>query len=251
MVVIKKFFLVIKDFIEQVSNALQIKKCIVCSGVIMGTYHYDAWGQSAHVSCAVDNCFCCVRIVSSKGKKLTDGRSICEVCKDLIVKNSADINWVDERVLAVLNSVGIIGLPKTPIEIVNKHQLSQLMTNTSSFGDSFGLAKYVSVGSNKQFNIYILDNLPKTFFAGILAHEYMHVWQYQHNINPPKDICEGFCNLGAMAMYQKINTKFSTVLLEQMEKSPDPVYGEGYRKVSSYWQKHQWPATIQKMYTYK
>lgn len=91
------------------------------------------------------------------------------------------------------------------------------MQNNSGAGDIYGLAQYAATGGNKLFKIFILKSLPKTFFAGFLAHEYMHVWQYQHNINPPIDICEGFCNLGSMAMYQKINTKFSTFLLEQMD----------------------------------
>lgn len=242
--------MIIKHYVENLPDLLK-KRCIVCNYIITGSYQYDAWGENAHTSCDIKNCFCCGRILSNKGKQLSDGRFICEICDGSLGQNTADIQWIDERVLAVLKSVGITGIPKTPIEIVQKQKLLHLMSSNSGFGDAYGLAQYTFNGSVKHFNICILEHLPKTFLAGVLAHEYMHVWQYQNNINPPRDICEGFCNLGAMAMYQKINTKLSSVLLEQVEKSPDPIYGEGYRKVRGYWQTHQWAGTIQKMYTYK
>jgi hypothetical protein len=54
-----------------------------------------------------------------------------------------------------------------------------------------------------------------------------------------------------MAIYQKINTKFSSFLLEQMDQNPDSIYGEGYRKVHRFWQKHQWPGVLNKMNNYK
>lgn len=237
------------NIIAQVSDALQIKKCVVCDGVLLGQYGYDSWEQAAHLSCIEGNCFSCGRILNKNHKKLQDGRFICEVCIPSIVANDAAVNWVDQRVRAVLQSVGITNLPKTPIEIVSKQKLIHLQNN-KAMGDTFGLAQYFATGGNKQFKIFVLDNLPKTYFAGILAHEYMHVWQYQHNINPPKEICEGFCNLGAMAMYQKINTKLSAVLLDQMEKSPDPVYGEGYRKVKTIYLNYGWKKTINLMKQY-
>lgn len=239
-----------KDIIAKVSDALQIKKCVVCGDVLFGKYAYDSWGQAAHLSCINGNCFSCGRLLNKNYKKSNDGRFICEFCSSSVVTNIDDISWVDTRVQAVLKSVGITNLPVTPIEIVSKQVLSQ-MHNNNNIGDTFGLAQYTAIGPTKRYKIFILDNLPKTLFAGVLAHEYLHVWQYQNNINPPRDICEGFCNLGSMAMYQKINTKFSAFLLEQMAQNPDPIYGEGYRKVKRYWQKNQWFGTIKKMYMYK
>jgi hypothetical protein len=239
-----------KNIIVQISHALQIKKCVVCDGLLLGQYAFDNWGQTAHLNCFNGNCFSCGRLLNKNHKKLQDGRLICEGCNTSIVANSEDINWVDQRVQAVLKSIGITSIPRTPIELVSKQALIQ-MHNSNSIGDTYGLAQYVAIGSTKQFKIFILDNLPKTFFAGVLAHEYMHVWQYQNDINPPREICEGFCNLGSMAMYQKINTQFSSFLLEQMEQNPDSIYGDGYRKVHRFWQKNQWLETIKKMNNYK
>jgi len=232
--------------LNQLSDVFRVKRCVVCKDPILGQFYTDQWGQAAHTSCKIQNCFCCGRIISPKGKKLADGRDICEFCLTSVVVNQNEIQWVDERILAVLKSVGILGLPKVPTEIVSKSKLKQLMNSQNTgIGDSYGLAQYTAIGSQKQFKIFILDHLPKTFFAGVLAHEYMHVWQYHNNINPPRDICEGFCNLGSMAFYQKINTPLSKILLEQMEKSPDPIYGEGFRKVKRYWDQNGWNSTIQ------
>jgi len=236
----------LNPIINQLSEAFQVKRCIVCNEMILAQYYFDAWEQAAHTSCKIQHCFCCGRIISSNGKLLADGRHTCEFCHSSVVSNQNDIQWVDERILVVLKSVGILGLPKVPIEIVTKSKLNQLMnTQNTGIGDSYGLAQYTTIGSQKQFRIFILDHLPRTFFAGVLAHEYMHVWQYQNNINPPRDICEGFCNLGSMAFYQKINTPLSKVLLEQMEKSPDSIYGEGFRKVKRYWHQNGWNSTLQ------
>lgn len=233
---------------NQFLDAFQVKRCMICKDMIYGQYYTDQWGQAAHTSCGIQNCFCCGRIIFPKEKKMADGRDICECCLTSVVVNQRDIPRVDERILTVLKSVGIVGLPKVPIEIVSKSILNQSMNSQNKgISNSYELTQYTAIGCQKQFKILILDHLPKTFLAGVLTHEYMHVWQYLNNINPPRDICEGFCNLGSMAFYQKINTPLSRVLLEQMEKNPDPIYGEGYRKVKRYWEQNGWNSTVQQI----
>ena len=118
-----------------------------------------------------------------------------------------------------------------------------------------GLAMFnqtINNGKTKTEHIvYILDYMPKFAFAGVFAHELLHVWQNEKGIKPPKDICEGFCNLGSYSVYLDINNEAAKNFINQMEKNPDPVYGEGYRKVKRRLDKYGWQAVIDKIKKYK
>ena len=77
----------------------------------------------------------------------------------------------------------------------------------------------------------MLDNLPKIRFAGVLAHEMLHVWMNEKGIALQPMLTEGFCNVGSYVVYKAINTDMSLHMIKIMEQDPDPVYGNGFRKV--------------------
>ena len=81
--------------------------------------------------------------------------------------------------------------------------------------------------------IYIVEGLHKILFAGVLAHEYLHVWQNERNIKLPSLYCEGFCNLGSYLVYRNISNELSHTLYVRMRDGNDPVYSEGFRQVKS------------------
>ena len=170
--------------------------------------------------------------------------------------NSVGIYWVDKKVRSILTHLGIDDIPRNvPIEIVDSYQLMKIQGNKEIDANQRGLAMFnqtISNGITKtEHKVYILDYLPKFAFAGVFAHEILHVWQNEQGIVAPKDICEGFCNLGSYAVYSDINNPAALQLIDQMEKSPDPVYGDGYRKVKRHFDKNGWKTVIDKIKKYK
>lgn len=75
----------------------------------------------------------------------------------------------------------------------------------------------------------------------------LHLWQYKHQLNPRPEICEGFCNLGSYEVLKSIGTEVALSRITHLEKDPDPIYGEGFRKVKSVYDTGGWQAVITKI----
>ncbi len=242
----------IKEFFLETFDLPKSVNCVICGQDIIGRYTIDSWNQAAHESHKIAFCFSCGRIIVKNSIVLSDGRQLCEFCQPSIVQTIKQIEWVDKKVRGILAKVGIDNIPQNvPIEIIDSYQLMKIQGNTEIDANQRGLAicnKITGNGLTKtEHKVCILDHLPKIAFAGVFAHEILHVWQNEKGISPPTDICEGFCNLGSYAVYSDINNPSALNYIKQMEKSPDPVYGEGYRKVKRYLDKNGWQAVIDKI----
>ena len=115
--------------------------------------------------------------------------------------------------------------------------------------NSHGYTKTIVKRENKkvisiEHSIFILDRLPRLKFEGVLAHELIHVWLNAREIKMPLKDIEGFCNLGAALIYQKDGTANGSSYLKSMSEDSDPVYGDGYRKMSRKLQNIGWKALI-------
>ena len=155
--------------------------------------------------------------------------------------------------LKILQEQGFTDLSDTvPIILVNLNELLEIKG-----GGSRGIKgltdyqySYVTNGAgdivkeNKKYAIYILDKLPKIYFDSVLAHEYLHVWLFENKQDYKSSITEGFCNLGAFAIYNSVNDKFSEIQLENMNQNPDPDYGVGYRTMKKCLDQKGWTDLI-------
>ena len=108
-------------------------------------------------------------------------------------------------------------------------------TNIVNFNQA-GLTKYRSISSTlsslkKEYKIYVLDYFQKIKFAGVLAHELLHVWQYEKGISLSSQLTEGLCNLASYLVYEDINTDLSRMYIKFLQEDSDPIYGDGFRKV--------------------
>ena len=82
--------------------------------------------------------------------------------------------------------------------------------------------------------VAVLAGLPTPLFEGVVTHELGHVWLIAHGIKGlPQWAEEGFCELLAYRYYTQLNTPESRYHSESMEKNPDPIYGEGFRRVKA------------------
>jgi len=235
-----------------------LPKCSICKLPITGDFFNDSWGNSYHKSHDNFNCNSCGRIISQNtsngGFQLLGNRAICTFCDSNAVKTNIEIENSRELVLLLLKKVGFLEISgDIPINIVNKKTICDLSVNRNC-EDHEGLTHYkytYDAVTNKKISIentiYIIDYLHELNFASTLAHEYLHVWLNKNNIEYPKPIIEGFCNLGAALIYKNYSGKFSEVKLDQMFKNPDPNYGAGFRKMDTCLEKYGWKVLIDKM----
>jgi hypothetical protein len=219
----------------------------------------DPWGNRAHAKHgknATRTCSSCGRIISggtSKGGYVyADGRTICGICKQTVVETNSDVMRSRNTVLATLHAVGITNIPTTiPINVVDRKRLKKYSTshhpdNSKGFTTCETTYRNNQPVSRKQ-TIYILNGLPQLEFNGVLAHEIMHVWLNENGIVLTEPETEGFCNLGAMQIYRKDGSRFAQVLLENLEKDTDSVYGDGYRDMKKRVETIGWSRLLQQL----
>lgn len=217
-------------------------KCTICDTEIRGCYLIDAWQQPICASHKVEYCFSCGRFVKPSDLHIVDGRCLCSFCYPSIVALPKHIEWVEKRVRSVLSSQGIADIPQSfPIQLVSPSDMSKLTQSKQINLCQPGLTQTIQMiglgGARINHYIYIFDYLPKIQFAGVLAHEMLHVWQNEKGISLPSPLTEGFCNVGSYVLYQSINTDISHHFIKKLEENHDSVYGDGFRQVVDIYKK--------------
>lgn len=217
-------------------------KCMICDTEIRGRYLIDAWKQSVCDWHKIEYCSSCGRFVKLSDLHLPDGRCLCSFCHPSIVHLSQHIEWVEKRVRSILSSCGITDIPQnTPIRLVSPIEMAKLSGSKQINLFQPGLTRTSKmVGlfvSRCNHTIYIFNYLPKIQFAGVLAHELLHVWQNEKGILLPSSYAEGFCNVGSYVVYDAINTDISHYFIKRLAEDPNPIYGDGFRQVVDIYKK--------------
>ncbi len=210
--------------------------CVICLQPLNNTYLLDAWGNKFHTHHENQGIFCnsCSRIISegvTKGGYIyKDGRYICSLCQASSINNEADVHLSYINVIKQLNIIGIDKIRSDiPIKLISFNELNQ-ESNNLGHAKLKAITKTIQNNQNYTFKILILYGLPKLEFEAVLAHELLHTWLYDNQINLSPLAEEGFCNLGRYIIYNNDQTQFASIHLESMEKDTDPGYGIEYRK---------------------
>jgi hypothetical protein len=238
-------------------------KCNVCNLIIEGEYLVDNWGNNSHKKHGdSDAAFCdsCSRFISeptSKGfTKYNDGRKICGICQETEIIEVHQTVPSKLKVIEQLNAVGFKYIPSLiKVTLTDKITINKML-GTSMTNNTHGCTQTVVKSANgklisKEHSIAMLYGLPKLHFEGILAHELLHVWLNEKNLDMPDHETEGFCNLGADLIYRNDRSKFAYVLLKQLDADTDKVYGDGYRLMSKRLEKSGWDGLIKEVSNYK
>lgn len=217
-------------------------KCVICGAEIFGRYLVDVWGQPMCAGHKIEYCSSCGRFVKPSDLHLPDGRCLCPFCVPSVVRLQQHIDIVEQRVRPVLAKNGIGDLPAAiPIKLVPAAELARLNGSGQVNLNQQGLTKTLKSiglhGPKCSHTIYMLDNLQKTRFAGVLAHEMLHVWMNEKGISLQPQLTEGFCNVGSYVVYKAINTEMSLNMIKMLEQDPSPVYGDGFRRVVELYRK--------------
>ncbi len=235
-----------------------MEECFFCKKPLVGAYYSDAWGHKVCRSHIDGNeivlCSSCGGF-AEKNNTLLDGRTLCSACAGTAIKVGDNIDPISNFVLKNLGKVGFddLRVDNVTVKIASAVEIGRIRGAEPTINVR-GLAKsqvMSSVGGvlfgrkpSMNHTIYMLEHQPKAQFAGTLAHELLHAWQVQNGIQPPPPQCEGFCNLAAYYIFSISPTSLSKVLMQNMMKSPDPVYGDGFRAVWAKYEELGWSGVI-------
>ena len=245
-------------------------ECTVCSrrsfngGIYAADHSYFACPDCMKLP----RCFACTIPVRG-GKKLRDGRNICPRCLKSAVTDLAGALQIFRQVRSILQQQFGIGTKhRITFSLVNLHTLHRLSANSSSrkgrntspppgvtvteqglFRFDGIIREYTQRNSFREktvrrevtdakYSIYVLDHLPRERMEYVIAHELAHDYlsEYFPGIRLPW-VQEGFAEYTGY-LYNKYCRRDSLNL--RMEKSPDPVYGEGFRKIRAIAEKQGW-----------
>ena len=234
-------------------------KCLVCAKRMVGKYYVDTWGHAiceVHLNNDIVHCHSC-NSFTTKEIALPDGRILCVVCNNHVVKNGDTIDFLVSNVVNALSKVGFDDLRQgdITIEIVTPERMAQLRqgaTNLQNKGlvQSKVMQTYsVFSGKKHKFKhvIYILTHLTKNEFSGVLAHEMLHAWQVQNEIHMPAKDTEGLCNLGSYLMYIALAGSINKMHIKQLESNPDSIYGDGFCEMFARLEDFGWSELIKRI----
>jgi len=227
-----------------------LPKCDICGQPLQGTYYTDFWGNSFHPSHSSElpECNSCGRLICESltggGYTLSDGRHLCRICNETAVTDDFLLEASRSYVRRLLVSHGIDNLPdEIPITLVDRQELKRLSIYYSEAMHGFTDHNIQTLNGrviSKDSHIYILSHLPLIMFRAVLAHEMMHVYLFERNLDLRSDIREGFCNLGSELVYKDNPSEYADFRLLNMSQSQDPDYGIGYRKMSRLLDQRGW-----------
>ncbi len=126
------------------------------------------------------------------------------------------------------------------LELCDRPKLTEFLkgrvgtTGTDSLGVTMSTTHTLNgrVMRTEVNGVAILEGLPTTLFQGVTIHELGHVWLVVHDIKGlPSWAEEGFCELLSYHYYTQLDTSESRYHAENVASNPNPVYGEGFRRV--------------------
>jgi len=227
-----------------------LARCDICGQPLKGRYYTDFWGNSFHASHSAElpECNTCGRLICDEltggGFQLSDGRYLCSLCNETAVTGDFLLESSLNYVLSLFKSNGIDNLPDDiPITLVDQRKLKQICISYSE--DMHGFTDHNIQTRNgrvvsKDSHIYILSHLPLTMFKAVLAHELLHIYLFERDLDLRADIREGFCNLGSAMVYKDTPSEYAEFRLLNMTTSQHPDYGYGYRKMSRLLDQRGW-----------
>ncbi len=239
-------------------------QCAACSKSFRGgdRFQLDQWGTLAHVTHVTQmfDCGSCGRLFPRRGASrdqiYPDNRVACRVCRDDAILDLEELKSLRNEVTVILESVGI-ARPGGAVELklVSKRELDNEAKRIHVGGNLKGLtvSRFRTVSSKKGSEttffhaVYVLFGLPKSEIRSVIAHELMHVWLNERQVEAPADVIEGFCNLGSDHVLRQDTTRVAWILMDNMKTNPSPAYGGGYRKMIARLGQVGWPRILAEM----
>jgi hypothetical protein len=167
------------------------------------------------------------------------GESVrCPTCRANAIETIDQARPIFTRLIHWVNVQGLVynNLPLS-LELVDRPRLAELLkgrAGSDSLGATMSTMQTLNgrIMSTKVDKLAILEGLPSTVFQGVTIHELGHVWLIVYDIKGlPSWAEEGFCEFLSYRYYTQLNTDESRYHAKSIESNPNPIYGEGFRRV--------------------
>jgi len=231
-----------KSYHQSCYEAKVALRCSVCGEIITGEYLIDHWGNKYHAyhQQEIESCSFCGRLLSDPktggGRQFDTDHYICNTCnRDAVVDEATGRRLLDQARALLEKSGIVINQEQIEFELVSRLELTEQVGRSNT--DHFGLIHYEKTTTwtlltEREFTIYLIEGQPSRHFMSVAAHELMHVWLY---LNAPDNgdpaLVEGSCNYAAFLVLQQLQDEMAGYVIEQLQSDPDPIYGEGFRRV--------------------
>jgi len=217
--------------------------CALCGGIIRGKYITDYWGNAYHKRHEHDapRCDSCTRFISEGltggGVRYDDGRYICNLCRPTSVTDIHDILALIDEVAGKLAERGIdVDYKGMTVNLIGRQKMQDLFGEHSSglrgFTDYRENGRIFGHARGRKIVLYLLYAMPRMELVSTIAHELMHVWQYNRGrFRGDPQWREGSCNYAAWLVLERYPGESSAFFRNSLSTDPDPVYGGGFRRV--------------------
>jgi hypothetical protein len=211
----------------------QLSRCRACGQRI--TRHYvEVNGAGPFCETCYQSrpaCVACGAPIAGGGRALPDGRRICAGCAQTAVHNEAAARVLFDQVQAILRrELGLALNVPTPVYLADREQLKMVTRRVGQQVEPLTLDRTLGVylRQGRRRGIYALVGLPQTLLNQVLAHEWAHAWQAEHNpIGGDLLVWEGFAEWVA---YRTMGGLGQAEAQRQM-RARDDVYGDGLRRM--------------------
>ena len=229
-----------------------VPKCAVCGKPIKGEYLKNYWGQIYHPRHQnhLTKCEYCGRIIKHPHTD-ENGFYVCDLCKRKEITELYEAKDIIDKINRILYKKDIeIDLSNIDIHLITLSEMKKISKNPNITSDNKGMAEYkiIKTGETekKNYNIYLLKNMPKYTFVEVAAHELMHIWIYENGEKEQEPaLVEGSCNYASYLVLTELkkkdqfrllqlNDKYIDYSITTLQNNNDPIYGDGYRRIKKY-----------------
>ena len=217
--------------------------CCVCRNPLTDRYVVDFWGnQFCHTHDNHRECSSCGRLVcdhiTEGGIQYPDGVVICNRCALHGITTQTQADGIAREMRSALDSIGLkLNTAQTPITLCSRDELNGARHhNFHENHPVLGVTRTTTTHHRGQVmdrsfdRILIQINLPEEHFRTVMIHELTHAWFFYHYYEDlPLKVEEGMCVLMEYIWLKNQKTKEAEFRRQQIELSPDPIYGDGFR----------------------
>jgi LIM domain/Protein DA1 len=225
-------------------------KCYICGQTIVDAYYQDYWGNAYHAIHRERETECdfCGRLIvggfAAGRLRLPGGRELCGQCASTAITTTQEAKDLMTRVTRYLAEDGVhVDVQGVLLLLLNRDKLQSMSPDSASHLNGFTDYAFELNAEGRPVrsgaNICLLYGMPETQMIAVLAHELMHVWQGSRNPLWSNDLLrEGSANYASYLVMRKLDTREAAFVVYTMREDQDPVYGEGFRRVSRYVENH-------------
>ena len=218
-------------------------RCVYCGKPLTDEYMVNHWHEQycKEHQTQYPACSFCGRLVPPQQQERGARQNEyvrCPRCKSSAIEATAQAQSIFTQLKQRLTAQGLMfNNASFGIELCDRTKIASLVqgrVGTDALGITLSTTHTINghVVSTEVTGIAVLHGLPASLFRGVTMHELGHAWLVVQGIKGlPQWAEEGFCELLAYRLYAEENTAESRYHAANIEKNPDDVYGEGFRRV--------------------